>query len=508
MDFDMAAQPFGAIPQMQNSETIDDLLGLCKGKKPIPQDLMVKVLGTMPLSAALRGLGLMQDSHLLAAELQGYIKGYINAVGLQEKHTDDPTFSADAETRIRKSIMDFIKQNVQEEHSTKCSSRSWRLLAVGVLIDMVRRRVNLASNLRPQRDDEPYLELNAHELDMLCEAQQVPQNQVWLGNGVPSMDLGGGFGEGYQSPTGPFQQERGPYMAGGLSGFDMSLSPQPNLAASPRPGSFQFPEASSSSPAPTATARSPGHHSLYSATPRFGSPLGSPLSQHASFPNQGSGHISAPNTPQSPAGSFLIPHSIHLVPSPVSQVARTLSPLSNNMSNLHMSPSPDYRQSLSPTPSEHVSPWPLPSSPTQSIQQDISMTGSPLSPMSNFSFGTNLNNDGYNQAGQYQHEGADAYQPVSSLDAALLGPTPNIDVAAPVHQSPYHGLGSPYGGVALCPPSVEVPGARGLNDGAREGSDANAAYLLPDGFFVRDTLAGPQEILDIGGAIKRVPMKR
>lgn len=127
------------------------------------------------------------------------------------------------------------------------------------------------------------------------------------------------------------------------------------------------------------------------------------------------------------------------------------------------------------------------------------MSGSPLSPMSNFSFGTNPNNDGYSQAGQYQHEVADAYQPVSSLDAALLGPTPNIDVASPVHQSPYHGLGSPYGGVAFCPPTVEVPGARGLNDGANEADPPE------DGWYVNNGEKPPQRILVMGGAGKRLP---
>lgn len=428
MDCHIAAQPVDAGLNMQNSRNIDELLGLFKGKKRIPLDLLVEVLDNIPPSASLRGLGLMEDTHFLAADLNGYISSGINAIEAKGRSVLDTEPFVEVHTNVMRYIGD-------RGYCTQPISMYWKSFAVGVLIRTVGLHVNLA-DLRLRGGDATYLELMTIEPDMSHSSQPFLQVQGLQGSAESFLNMNWSVAAGYQSSGDPCQQMGSPYMASGPSVFNPSHSLHGSLAASPHPGSFPAPEACPS-PAPPSQVGSPSPHSLYSATPAFDARFQSTSPQHTPFPNQDGGHISVSNTPHSPVGSLLSLHSLHLAPSLSSVPAQSLSPGPNGPPRRHMSATPDYHQSLSPTPSGPMSPSPdyrQPRSPAPSMA---------FLPAFSHGFVPNSPGRSFEQAGALQQpydDGMDFASPCSSIPDSLFGPIPDVDAVAPVRQSPYdHG---------------------------------------------------------------------
>ncbi|KAB5515082.1 hypothetical protein GE09DRAFT_1066971 [Coniochaeta sp. 2T2.1] len=396
MNFNFPAQPpEAAVLDRKTPPTVYDLLGLFKGQKRITDDLVLKVLGNMPASAALTGLGLMDSLHVRAAELDGYIQGCIELLGSHLGGFDDTNAFVEIHERITKYMGD-------KDYFTSPMSIIWRSCAVGALIWAVRGEYALA-NLRPRAKDKPYVELMMVQPE--C-SQPLPANQVHQGDLSPSLNMdwfAAGFAQAQaqapfvdaelpgDQPHGSPLPQQGPYMSGGLSGFNISPSPQPNHQGSPDPSSgFSF-----STPG-TASGRSATPYSQYGPIPSFNSPprsqpeqhsplcniaspapsqspffnnddgaygsMGSftPSPHHTPFLNQhhGLGHM--PATPQSPANLHLSSGSPNPpkfnapqwnTPARALSPVRSLSPLSNVFSNFHVGSTPGYRQSLSPMPS-------------------------------------------------------------------------------------------------------------------------------------------------------------
>lgn len=445
MDCNIAAQPVDAGLNMQNSRNIDELLGLFKGKKRIPLDLLVKVLDNIPPSAALRGLGLMEDTYSLAADLNGYISSCINAIEAKGRSVLDTEPFVEVHTSVMRYIGD-------RGYCTQPISMYWKSFAVGVLIRTVGLHVNLA-DLRLRGGDATYLELMTIEPDMSHLSQPFLQVHSLQGSSESFLNMNWSVAAGYQSSGDPCRQMGSPYMAGGPSVFNPSPS-LGSLAASPYLGSFPAPEACPS-PAPPSQVGSPSPHSIYSATPAFDAPFQSPSLQHAPFQNQDGGNISVSNTPHSPAASLLSLHSLHLAPSPSSVPAQRLSPAPNGPPRRHMSATPNYHQSLSPTPS-----GPMSGSP------DYRQSPSPAPSMAflpGFSHGVLPNSPGqsFEQAGALQQpydDGMDFASPCSSISDSLFGPIPDVDAIAPVRQSAYD-HGPPIVDLNSSLPSMGMPGA-------------------------------------------------
>ncbi|KAB5576223.1 hypothetical protein GE09DRAFT_1215934 [Coniochaeta sp. 2T2.1] len=288
MNFDFPAQPAQAL-----TPTVYDLLGLFKGHKKIPFDLALKVLGTMPVSAALAGLDVMDDSHIQAAELDGYIQGCFHGIKAQGRDPDGTEAFIEVLERIKGYLRD-------KGYCNSPMSLIWKSCAIGVLIAAVKSPITLA-NQRPRREDKPYLDL------MTVVPEPCPANQAFQGNVSPYLNMNwfaAGFAQAQATapfvgaelpgdqPHGSPLPQQGPYMSGGLSGLNISPSPQPNQfhQGSPNPSSgFSFPTPGSASVS-SATLQ-PQHNSI----PSFNSPPPSQSGQHSPFSNTG-----GPSPSQSP----------------------------------------------------------------------------------------------------------------------------------------------------------------------------------------------------------------
>jgi hypothetical protein len=357
---------------------VQKLLGMKEAHYGIPSDFACWVLTNMPPSAALRGLGLMDDrtaelndrSSRRRAELNGYIKCR------DEMHKEEGLEPEASCIKINTGVMNFIDDR---NWCPGWVSPCWKACAVGALVRTVQGGVNLADLRSDKGEDRRYLALMDIEPNWRDKVQPLPSGLLPQDGVNYFTDAEWDFAAGCQPPVGPLQQaqspfrdagvggyqppaghqqQQGAYMAGGISLFDLSHLPEPNPAGSPYLGNPQAAQA----PAPgaqQAVPYSPGTESLYLATPRVGTPFGSPLpqqspfSQQNMFPQQGSfstsdsTYGSVPNTPRSLVGPFLTPHfQAHVITR-----SRTASPLASGMSSLRMSPAPGYGQSPSPTPS-------------------------------------------------------------------------------------------------------------------------------------------------------------
>ncbi|KAH8913004.1 hypothetical protein BR93DRAFT_964131 [Coniochaeta sp. PMI_546] len=421
---------------MQNSGNIHDLLGLFRGQRQIPPDLVVQVLGNMPPSAALSGLGLMEDSHSRAADLNGYINSCINAIERQGKSKHD----CDSFLDIQASTLKYI---ANKGYCTRPMSQSWKSLAVGVLVSTVGYGVNLA-DLRSQGEDALYIELMTIEPDMSNVAQPLAQTQALQGITDQIKNLTWNSTAGHRYSEGPF--------------------------AHPHGGSFQH-SPSASSPIPESSVRSPGPWSLYGATPQPELYSGSEFLQQQTFlSNQAGSPAFMPNSQIHQGSPMLSAHNLQLVPSPSSST-RSFSPSMTSLPVIrrirHPSTDPEETTSSPGTGGNSSSAGTGGNSPAQAFGHNIPMPGvnSPgLWWAGDSSFGQAPQGGfGSEQPLDDYYGGAlDLNSPPSSIPPSMLGPIPNVDGNVPMHPDLYR---------SNSPSSVGDLGTFGGYDGRVDGRD-------------------------------------
>lgn len=516
---------FNSLPDMSRTTPSPNhvrwLQGLKVAQQRIPVDFAVWVLTAMPPAAALKSLGLMDQDPQYKASLHGYIKGCLDS---QRDKANSLNLALDY-VELHSRVMSYVDNN--KGRCNEYVTPFWKSCAVGKLLGIVESGVRL-SELQQEDDDinTIYLALRDLDPDLSYKVQsplvnQLPQNDIDAFNPFVYMDCN--FGPGpwdYQAPGGAFRQPQSPYMAGGLSDFTPSPSPQPSNPPSPWPQQAHVNIAPSSPSGSFMSLRS-----TYTDGSAFGySSVGSPVPQQSQFLNHDSGFSPFIGTPQSPANSFLSPQSPNNTPSPFNQRARSLSPPSNGLSNLQMTPSAFHR-SPSPAPSTVTAYTPLrsppPNSPVPNFHQNFGnppASGSDLSPMSALFAGHHYNVDKYS-INNYSHAAHEA-QPgpgAQSPARSIVSPSntiPNMSaVSASVPDNPYRrspGLDfSTAAGMDVSSPGgTDMSGTLspdGADGGSRFWGGGGTPAALDEGWHGDLSEEHAERYLVQNGAVKRVP---